>query len=59
MAPEQKTFVFGDVSKHNKTDDCWVIISGKVYNVTQFMEEHPGGSEVILAATLQRRDRRF
>ncbi|KAM0071069.1 putative cytochrome b5-like heme/steroid binding domain, cytochrome b5, heme-binding protein [Helianthus debilis subsp. tardiflorus] len=51
MAPEQKTFVFGDVSKHHKTDDCWVIISGKVYNVTQFMEEHPGGSEVILAAT--------
>ncbi|KAL7585840.1 cytochrome b5 [Lactuca sativa] len=51
MAPDQKTFVFSEVSKHNKTLDCWVIISGKVFDVTPFMEDHPGGSEVLLAAT--------
>ncbi|KAI3783855.1 hypothetical protein L1987_42943 [Smallanthus sonchifolius] len=51
MASEQKTFTFEDVSKHAKINDCWVIIFGKVYNVTPFMEEHPGGSEVVLAAT--------
>ncbi|KAI7740709.1 hypothetical protein M8C21_023520 [Ambrosia artemisiifolia] len=51
MASEQKIFVFDEVSKHNQTEDCWVIISGKVYNVTPFMDEHPGGSEVMLAAT--------
>ncbi|KAK9075253.1 hypothetical protein SSX86_003574 [Deinandra increscens subsp. villosa] len=51
MASQQKTFVFEDVAKHEKLDDCWVIISGKVYDVTPFMEEHPGGSEVVLAAT--------
>ncbi|CAH1446625.1 unnamed protein product [Lactuca virosa] len=51
MAPDQKTFVFSEVSKHNKTLDCWVIISGKVFDVTSFMEDHPGGSEVLLAAT--------
>ncbi|XP_024969442.1 cytochrome b5-like [Cynara cardunculus var. scolymus] len=51
MATDQKTFVFAEVSKHNKTKDCWVIISGKVYDVTPFMDDHPGGDEVMLAAT--------
>ncbi|KAK8718258.1 hypothetical protein V6N13_045499 [Hibiscus sabdariffa] len=31
--------------------DCWLLISGKVYDVTQFLEEHPGGDEVLLAAS--------
>ncbi|KAI3756959.1 hypothetical protein L6452_04491 [Arctium lappa] len=51
MVSDQKTFVFGDVAKHNKTKDCWLIISGKVYDVTPFMDDHPGGDEVLLAAT--------
>ncbi|KAF5795475.1 putative cytochrome b5-like heme/steroid binding domain, cytochrome b5, heme-binding protein [Helianthus annuus] len=51
MASDPKTFVFSDVSVHNKTKDCWLIIDGKVYDVTPFMEDHPGGDEVLLAAT--------
>ncbi len=41
-------FTFEDVSKHNKRDDCWMIIHGKVYDVTKFLPEHPGGEEVML-----------
>nr|XP_043614206.1 cytochrome b5-like [Erigeron canadensis]XP_043614207.1 cytochrome b5-like [Erigeron canadensis] len=48
---DPKTFLFEDVSKHNKTKDCWLIVDGKVYDVTPFMEDHPGGDEVLLAAT--------
>ncbi|KAI8899094.1 FMN-dependent dehydrogenase-domain-containing protein [Globomyces pollinis-pini] len=39
---------FKEVSLHNKRDDCWVIIHGQVYNLTEFLNEHPGGSKVIL-----------
>ncbi|KAI3808760.1 hypothetical protein L1987_24721 [Smallanthus sonchifolius] len=46
-----KAFAFNEVSKHNKTKDCWLIIEGKVYDVTSFMEDHLGGAEVLLAAT--------
>ncbi|KAI4325016.1 hypothetical protein MLD38_030451 [Melastoma candidum] len=51
MASDLKTFGFEEVEKHNKTKDCWLIISGKVYDVTPFMEDHPGGDEVLLSAT--------
>lgn len=37
-----------DVAKHNTRDDCWVIVHGKAYDVTEFMPEHPGGPKIIL-----------
>ncbi|KAL8540988.1 hypothetical protein ACS0TY_002320 [Phlomoides rotata] len=44
----EKVYSFEEVSKHNKPGDCWIIISGKVYDVSQFLKDHPGGGEVIL-----------
>lgn len=37
-----------DVAKHSNRESCWVIIEGRVYDVTDFLEEHPGGPEIIL-----------
>src|SRR5207247_11082743 len=37
-----------EVSKHNSREDCWVIIHDKVYDLTKFLPEHPGGTRVIL-----------
>ncbi|KAK5056188.1 hypothetical protein LTR84_012741 [Exophiala bonariae] len=37
-----------EVAKHNSKDSCWVIISGKAYDVTDYLEKHPGGSQIIL-----------
>ncbi|XVE64464.1 hypothetical protein DITRI_Ditri07aG0102700 [Diplodiscus trichospermus] len=51
MASDSKVHTFEEVAKHNKTEDCWLIISGKVYDVSPFMEDHPGGDEVLLSAT--------
>jgi len=46
-----KLYSFEEVRKHNDRKDCWLIIAGKVYDVTPYMEEHPGGDEVLLACT--------
>ncbi|KAL6968831.1 Cytochrome b5 isoform E [Sarracenia purpurea var. burkii] len=51
MASNPKVHLFEEVSKHNKTKDCWLIISGKVYDVTPSVDDHLGGDEVLLSAT--------
>ncbi|MED6183857.1 hypothetical protein PIB30_041712 [Stylosanthes scabra] len=44
-------YTMNDASKHNTKDDCWIVVNGKVYDVTQYLDDHPGGDDVILAAT--------
>ncbi|XP_077227720.1 cytochrome b5, seed isoform-like [Tasmannia lanceolata] len=45
---ENKAFTLSQVSVHSSKQDCWVIIHGKVYDVTKFLEEHPGGEDVLI-----------
>ncbi|VVA92513.1 unnamed protein product [Arabis nemorensis] len=46
-----KLYSMEEAATHNKQDDCWVVIDGKVYDVTSYMDDHPGGDDVLLAAT--------
>ena len=43
-----KNYTREEVSSHKTTKDCWIIINDSIYDVTQFMNEHPGGKKVIL-----------
>ncbi|KAF9466631.1 cytochrome b5 [Collybia nuda] len=36
------------LKKHNKRDDAWSSFHGKVYNITPYMEYHPGGERDLL-----------
>ena len=38
-----------EVKKHNSADDCWSIIDGNVYDLTNWVDSHPGGKERITA----------
>jgi len=44
-----RTFEIEDVEKHTSADDCWMIHENNVYDVTDFMETHPGGSDMLLS----------
>ncbi|XP_042346214.1 cytochrome b5 reductase 4 [Plectropomus leopardus] len=39
-----------ELQKHNKRDDCWTCIRGMVYNVTPYMDYHPGGEDELMKA---------
>lgn len=43
-----QTFTLEQVAQHISTSSCWVIIQNKVYDVTDFLFDHPGGANVIL-----------
>lgn len=32
-----------EIRKHNKKNDCWVVVDNVVYDMTPFLDEHPGG----------------
>ena len=33
-----------ELRKHRTSKDCWIAVHSKVYDVTEFLEEHPGGA---------------
>ncbi|GAA6000038.1 hypothetical protein JCM10207_006024 [Rhodosporidiobolus poonsookiae] len=37
-----------DVAQHSTKDDLWMIIHGKVYDLTEFAPSHPGGMKILL-----------
>ena len=37
-----------ELQKHGKRTDAWLAIRGKVYNVTQYMDFHPGGVDELM-----------
>jgi len=46
--PRTKALTISAVAKHNRPEDCWVIIKKEVYEVTDFLSLHPGGKNAII-----------
>lgn len=44
---ELKEFDKEEVARHASKDDCYMIIEGKVYDLTSYINKHPGG--IIIA----------
>ncbi|KAI5839008.1 FMN-dependent dehydrogenase-domain-containing protein [Morchella snyderi] len=45
----KKNITTDDVSKHSTQSDCWMTVRGTVYDVTEFLQQHPGGPQALLA----------
>ncbi|GLG97002.1 Cytochrome b5 [Gryllus bimaculatus] len=37
-----------EVAWHDHHDDCWIVVYDRVYDLTPFLWEHPGGEEILL-----------
>ncbi|XP_018620736.1 cytochrome b5 [Scleropages formosus] len=42
-----KYYRLSEVQQRNTSKSTWLIINYKVYDVTKFLEQHPGGEEVL------------
>jgi cytochrome b involved in lipid metabolism len=37
-----------ELASHCTKYDCWTALHGKVYNITQYMDYHPGGGSILM-----------
>ena len=37
-----------EVKKHDKENNCWIVVNGEVIDATSFLNKHPGGKQVLL-----------
>lgn len=37
-----------EVGLHKSEESCWIVLNGKVLDVTNYLEEHPGGVNKIM-----------
>lgn len=44
----QIVYNLAEVAKHKTEQDCWTVVSGKVYNITTYIPKHPGGKQTIM-----------
>jgi cytochrome b involved in lipid metabolism len=42
-------YTMADVAAHATPADCWSVVTGNVYDLTQWIPQHPGGPGVIEA----------
>ena len=48
--PSVPLLTYAEVSQHTTKEDCWIVVNGKAYDVTDFLDDHPGGPAVVLEA---------
>ncbi|KAJ4646823.1 Osmotic growth protein [Exophiala dermatitidis] len=45
----EKEFSLEEIAKHNKKDDLWIAVKGVVMDVTNWLDEHPGGPQALFS----------
>jgi fatty acid desaturase/predicted heme/steroid binding protein len=50
FAKPDRVFTWQELAEHNSEESAWIAVDGKVYDITEFVERHPGGRELLLLA---------
>jgi cytochrome-b5 reductase len=44
----RKDITLEEVRQHRTADDAWMVLHGKVYNITPYLRFHPGGADILV-----------
>ncbi len=44
-----KYYFIKEIQTHNNINSCWLISNNKIYDVTTFIDKHPGSQKAILS----------
>jgi cytochrome b involved in lipid metabolism len=47
--PVESKYSMANIAKNDSTSSCWAAISGKAYNLTDWISKHPGGAGAIVS----------
>jgi len=50
QAPSKRKYTWGEIKQHNSFSDCWIVVHGKVYDVSRWAPKHPGGNLIVSGA---------
>ncbi len=45
-----KRITWSEIAKHNNVNDCWLVVDGSIYDVTEWVSLHPGGQVIATLA---------
>lgn len=48
MSKRIRIYTTEDLASHSDAASCWITRDNKVYDVTKFLSDHPGGDDYIL-----------
>ncbi len=46
---QAKTYTLAEVALHASSSSCWSVVNGGVYDLTNWIKQHPGGADKIIA----------
>ena len=44
----RRSIAMSEVERHASLDDCWTVYRGKVFNITPYLDFHPGGVPIMM-----------
>ncbi|KAJ1326614.1 Cytochrome b5-like Heme/Steroid binding domain-containing protein [Microdochium nivale] len=42
-----KSYTLKEVGEHKDGDSMWLVVDNGVYDISNFLEEHPGGAKIL------------
>lgn len=47
-APSTGTYTLEMLDEHNTAESCWAVVDGSMYDLTEWIAQHPGGADRII-----------